>query len=394
MTSLVSEKVQQAIQILREQEVDLWLTYVRETSLGSDPVLPMIYGLDLTWGSALMITRSGETIAIVGGLEAEAARRTGAYQTVIPYTQSFRPVFLETLQKLNPKQIAINYSIDDVVADGLHHGLYLNLVDMLSGTPFAGRLMPAEKIIRALRGRKLSDEVERIRQAIETTRQIYAETFAFTHPGLTERQVGEFMHSQLAKYGVEPAWDIHNCPAVNAGPESMMGHSGPTDLAIQPGQIVHFDFGVKQNEYCSDIQRLMYFLAADEKRPPDPVLHGFNTAVRSIQAAVEAMKPGKPGWEIDQIARQIVVEAGYPEFPHALGHQLGRAAHDGAGLLGPKWERYGDTPDYPIETGQVYTVEPSLFVPAYGIVGLEEDVMVTETGTVYLGEPQTELIVK
>ena len=89
---------------------------------------------------------------------------------------------------------------------------------------------------------------------------------------------------------------------------------------------------------------------------------GFDTIVLAIQEAVKAMKPGVTGKNIDAIARDIVTGAGYPEFKYALGHQLGREAHDGGALLGPKWEKYGNLPDMPLEAGQIFTVEPGLMV--------------------------------
>lgn len=394
MESLVQEKVQQAIHILQEMNVDLWLTFVRETRAGSDPVLPLIYGLDLTWQSALILTRTGERIAIVGRLEAEAARRMGAYENVIYYDQSIRPELLKLLERIKPRQIAINYSMNDVLADGLTHGMYQLLCQYLEGTPYLPRLVSAEKPNSALRGRKTQQEVERIREAIQTTFMIFERTYNHIKVGMTEREVSEFMHAQLEESGVQPAWDWLNCPTVNTGPESAIGHVGPTELKIAPGHIVHFDFGVLQDEYCSDIQRVVYFLHPGEKTPPPEVKHGFDTIRKAIQDAVDAIKPGVTGKTIDQIARRTIIEAGYPEYPYGTGHQMGRLVHDGAGILGPDWERYGNTPNYLLEAGQVYTIEPGLAVAGYGYIGIEEDVMVTSIGAEYLGSPQSELIVK
>jgi len=394
MSTLVQEKVKQAIGILNEKNIDCWLTFVRETPASGDPVLPLIYGHNLTWQSALILTLAGESYAILGAFEAETARRTGAYTTVIPYHNSIRRSLLHTLERIDPGKIAINYSKNDVLADGLGHGLYQLLVDYFVDTPWEQRLISAEELISALRGRKTPNEIKRIRAAIDTTEKIYAQVFDYAQVGMTEAQVSDFMHAQLQEFGVQPAWDYMNCPTVNAGPESPVGHVGPGDIRIERGHLMHLDFGVLQDEYCSDIQRVVYFLGPQESSPPEPVLHGFNTVVRAIQAAVKAMKPGILGKEVDAIARQIVTGAGYEEFKYATGHQLGRLAHDGAGILGPEWERYGDTPNFPLEAGQVYTIEPGLMVPGYGYVGLEEDVLVTESGAEFLSDPQVELILR
>jgi Xaa-Pro aminopeptidase len=395
MSNLVHEKVSQALALLQEKNVDLWITFVRETSAGGDPVLPLIYGDgDLTWQSALILSRGGERLAIVGRFDAEAVKTGGAYPTVVPYDESIRPAILEVLERLDPQQIALNYSADDVLADGLSHGLYQLFTGYLAGTPFADRLVSAQEILGALRGRKTPAEIARIRAAIETTATIYQRTFAFVQPRMSERQIGGFMQDQLEALGVGPAWNLGHCPTVNAGPDSPVGHIGQTEQTIERGQLLHFDFGVQQDGYCSDIQRVVYLLAPGEKAPPAEVQRGFDTVVRAVQAAVEAMRPGVLGKDVDAAARGVVTSAGYPEFKYATGHQLGRFAHDGGALLGPEWDRYGDSPRQPLEAGQVYTVEPGLAVPGYGYVGLEEDVLVTDSGAEFLGPPQTELILR
>ena len=394
MSNLVQLKVNQAIEILKEKRIDLWLTFVRETSAGGDPVIPLIYGHDLTWQSALMITRKGETYAILGHFEAETARNTGAYQTIVPYHDAISRSLLHTLERIYPRQIALNYSRNDVHADGLSHGLYQLLIDYFDDTPWEQRIVSAESIIGALRGRKLPEEIARIRAAIKTTEEIYERTFATIEEGMTEREISQFMQAQLAEFGVEAAWELEHCPIVGAGPGSPVGHVGPTDTPIKRGQIVHFDFGVRQEGYCSDIQRVVYFLDGHEESPPEEVQKGFNTVIRAIEEAVKVMKPGITGVEVDRVARGVITSEGYPEYKYATGHHLGRSAHDGAGILGPLWERYGETPNYALEAGNVFTVEPGLMVPGYGYIGVEEDVLVTESGTEFLSTPQTELILR
>jgi Xaa-Pro aminopeptidase len=98
------------------------------------------------------------------------------------------------------------------------------------------------------------------------------------------------------------------------------------------------------------------------------------------------------GREIDSIVRDYIVGKGFEEYPHALGHQVGRSTHDGAGLLCPEWERYGTLPYLKVEENQVYTLEPRINIPGYGVATIEEIIVVREDGGEFLSDPQQELI--
>jgi len=89
----------------------------------------------------------------------------------------------------------------------------------------------------------------------------------------------------------------------------------------------------------------------------------------------------------------MLLKKGFDEFPHALGHQIGRYVHDGGALLGPPWPRYKNTPFYELKENQVFTLEPSLMVKNFGAVGIEEDVIITKDGAKYLSHLQEEIIV-
>lgn len=391
--SLIQEKVNQAIQILKEQDIDLWLTFVRETSGVRDPVLDFLIGdNDLTWPSALILTKQGDKIVIAGNLEKEAIERMNVYSEVIGYDTAVSGILRETIARLNPDRIAVNTSRNNVHADGLTHAMYEFLVEYLARTPYTERLISAEPIINALRGRKTQTELARIQKAVEITDEIYKKTFAFIKVGMTEIEIANYMHGLMKEYGVGYAWPRENNPAVNSGPNKVVGHNGPSEIKIERGHVIHFDFGVKYEDYCSDIQRVAYVLREGETEAPVEVQRGFITIRTAIEKSREAMKACVTGNSIDTISREIVTDSGYPEYKYALGHQLGRVAHDGGALLGPLWEKYGDSPNQLLEVGQVYTLEPGLAVPNYGYIGLEEDVVLTEEGALYIGDPQREIV--
>jgi Xaa-Pro aminopeptidase len=388
---IVREKLDQAVGILQEKEIDLWLTFVRETSQVKDPCLDLLLGLDLTWISALMVSRTGERIAIVGRFDADNVRRMGGYTTVVGYDQSIREPLLEHLSRLNPRQVALNFSESDPAADGLTHGLYRVLTKMLSGTEYGRCLVSAEALVGALRGRKSPAEVAHIQAAVRAAETVFRRAGGLIRPGMTEREVARLFHDTTRQEGLEPAWEADYCPAVTAGPASPVGHAMPGDFTVERGHLLQVDFGVRREGFVSDLQRTWYVLAEGETTPPPEVLAGWQAARGALEAGRAALRPGVRGWEVDQAARQALVQAGYPEFMHAFGHHVGRCAHDGATVLGPRWEKYGTSIEGVVEPGNVFAIELGVQVPGRGYVGCEEDVLVTPQGAEYLSEPQVEL---
>jgi len=388
---LIREKVDQATAILNEFDVDLWLTFVRETSLSPDPTLELILGMDMVWHSAFLLSRDGQHKAIVGYYDAENVRRTGAYSQVLDYHHGIGDSLRALLREIDPRQLAVNYSISDVAADGLSHGMYLALQHMLEGTPYGSRLISAERLAAALRGRKSPTEIERVRQAIHTTQALFDEVEQFAQPGMTQRQIAAFVQLRIDDMSLGYAWDKPYNPIVTCGPNSAIGHAAPGDVVLERGHTLHLDLGVKENDYCADLQRMWYVLDEGETRAPDEVQRAFDAVYGALRAGEAALKPGVPGWKVDEAARRYIVEQGYDEYMHGFGHLLGRVAHDGATVLAPRWERYAGICDLPVEAGNIFTLELHVVVPHRGVMSLEEDVLVSQDGVEYLSDPQTAL---
>jgi Xaa-Pro aminopeptidase len=390
--SIQREKLAQAVDILRELDLDCWITFVRETLHNADPALGLVLGVNMTWQAAFIITQSGEKIAIVGRYDTDSVKESGAYDEIIGYDQSIQPDLIRVLERIAPRQIALNYSESDSAADGLAHGMFLTLQRYFEGKPW--QIVSAEMLLNKLRGRKTSSEVARIRAAIALTEKVIDSVTGMLRPGLSEKEISQFVHGEFKKAGVVPSWDENYCPTVTVGPDSPVGHTPASDqYRTQPGYLVRIDLGVILDHYISDIQRVWYLQPKDEAEIPYPVRHAFDSVRGAILAAAEVLKPGVKGHVVDDAARAYITEMGYPEYKHAVGHGIGRTVHDGSTLLGPRWERYGNSPEGIVEVGNCYTLELGVHVSGYGLVSLEEDVMVTENGLEWLGNPQTDLIV-
>ena len=392
MINIMKEKIAQIPHILAEKNIDMWLTFVRESDTMKDPAMDIFIDRGVTWQSAFIFTKSGEKIVIVGSLDADNIKDSGLYEDVRTYVASIRDTLKQAITQLNPQTIAINRSSNDVMSDGLTCGMFQTLFSILEGTGFENNFVDSAPIINALRGRKTKTETERIKKAIEITEEIFEMVTKNVKAGMTEKEVADMILRDVEKRELTTAWDQHHCPGVFATVEAADAHASPSDRQITKGSVMHIDFGVKYKGYCSDLQRTWYFLADGETQAPEQVKKAFDTVKNSIQESFKAIKPGVEGRAIDKISRDVITTQGFNEYPHALGHQVGRSTHDGAGLFCPEWERYGTLPYLKIEEGQVYTLEPRINLNDYGVVTMEEIIQITNNGAEFLSHPQTELI--
>lgn len=396
MSELTREKLGQASGLVRESGVHVWMTFVRETGEGSDPVLPFICETGLVWISALMVGRDGRKVACVGNYDADPLIHSGDWDEVVPYVQGIREPLIEILSRWIPldeaPRIAVNFSEDDEKADGLTHGMYRLLCSHLAGTRFEGCLESADRIVSRLRGIKTPSEIARLRKAVAVTDTLYASIPSRLHLGRDERSLYDQIQGEIDRNGWGYGWSRAGNPIVNFGPDSMIGHGVPSSsILLEPGQLVHLDLGVIVDGYSSDIQRVWYVAHPGETELPSDLANGLAAVTGAIQAGASVLRPGVCGYEVDAAARAFLVAAGYPEYLHALGHQVGRVAHDGGTLLGPRWERYGNRPEIAVEEGEVYTLELGVTLPGRGYLGLEEMVRVGAEGVEWLSDPQTSI---
>jgi Xaa-Pro aminopeptidase len=366
---ILHEKAEQAQSLLAETGLDCWLTLARETELHPDPGVEMVVGTNVVRNSAFLLAANGERIAIVANFDTSAVRGKGVFREVIGYDEDIREPLLTALKRLDPQKIGLNYSTSDVTADGLTHGHWLLLQQLLGATPYLDRLTSAAPLLSRLRGRKTRTEIARIRSAVQLTERIVDSITPQVRLGVSERDLARFVHACFAEHGVSPAWSADGCPIVNSGPASDAGHTYPSEsIRVEAGLLVHIDLGVRLDGYCSDLQRMWYVLRSSESAPPADVQRAVDAVVAAIDSAAAVLRPGAI----------------------AVGHGLGRAVHDGGTMLGPRWPCYGRNVDAIVEAGNVFTLE--LGVPtSAGILGLEEDVLVTPDGCEFLSTRQREL---
>lgn len=385
-STITKEKIEFATTVLQSADVDVWLTFVWEGRINPDPILEYIAPPVGTL-SAFIITRWGEHTAIIGRSDLHAVQQLGVYR-ILTYDESIRELLYATLHAHQPRQIAINYSQDDVTADGLTHGLYQTLREILQEDGLRERLVSAEAIISTIRGCKSPTEQTLLQRAGKTATRLCDEVEQFVMVGMNQAEIAAFVHERLDRMGLGYAWDKERNPLVTCGPHSPLGYVAPAQVVLEHGHLLQIHFGLKQEGYCAELRRVWYVLGRHEKEAPREIRHAFEAVRGALEAGRAALQCGAQGWEVDESARMSLIAQGYPDYKLPLGHLIGRSTPDGATLLASRSYKMAHRP---ILNQQTFVLQLHTFVPEHGLLALGENLITTPNGAHYLCPPQTEL---
>lgn len=387
---LIKAKHGQAAGLMEEFGLDCWLVqFARETGLRPDPT-DYLVGMSVTWPSAFLLRADGRSAAVLATGDQALCESIGVWDEIHPYVTGPSEALLGVLDDWAPKRIGVTWDRSDNLGDGITHGMLLELQALLAGTPYADRLVSAGPLAAAVRSRKLPVEIEGIARAVRATEDVLERIEReLLRPGARAIDVQRAVQGWIVAAGWGFAWEMEGNPMVDFGaPEGPLGHMPPGDAQLQPGQLAHVDIGIVVDGFASDLQRLWYLPEPGETDVPPEVQRAFQAVADAVETAVESLSPGARGHEVDAAARALIIARGYPEPQFAMGHHVGRVAHDAGGVLGPLWERYGDLPRFEVVAGNVFAVETGLLVEGRGLVALEEQVAVEASGPRYISRPQ------
>ncbi len=224
----------------------------------------------------------------------------------------------------------------------------------------------ASSALAALRMRKDSAEVQKMRQAVQIAEAAFEATVPLLRIGMTEKEVAAELMVQLLRHGSQA--ELPFSPIVSAGPNSANPHASPTDRRLRAGDLLVIDWGASFDGYVSDLTRT---LAIGEVQEEYVAIHSI---VQEANAAGRAAaRPNMPCAEVDRAARAVIESAGYGAFfIHRTGHGLGLEAHEEPYIRSDNLQL--------LDVGMAFTVEPGIYLPNRNGVRIEDNVVITPTG--------------
>ena len=301
------------------------------------------------WSGTLLVTRDATLILADSRYTEQAAMEAPGWElvpTAGPIHQDLPPVLLEREIASLGMEAAVVTHADWTALAAAAPGVEQHAIDE--------ELVP----LRVLKSR---DEVEAITRACALTDACFEHLIGFVRAGMTEQEVAWELESFFRANGAE---GLAFEPLVLAGPRAAMPHGRASRARVEPGNVLLIDFGCSVDGYRSDMTRTAF--VGDV---PDDVRRWHRAVYDAQRAAIEALRPGVNGQDVDAIARTRIEEEGVEPYGHGLGHGIGLETHEP-----PQLRR--STP-YTIEPGMVFSIEPGIYLP--GITGIRiEDIVALE----------------
>ncbi len=295
---------------------------------------------------------------------------------IVPVDRTYDETLVALVKRLQPRRLGI---------EGNH--VPVNRANQLtSSIGTAIELVPTDSVIEALRIIKDAHEIDMLRRGAQLLSPVAIDIIQDAKPGMKEQELAAKIDWRIKSAGFE------RCSfetIVASGPNSALPHAHPGERVLREGDLVVLDFGGVYGGYCVDLTRTV---ALGE--PNAEMARVFQAVLDAQRAAIAAVKPGVRAGDIDAAARETLALHGLAEaFGHSTGHGLGVEIHE-TPRIGPRRQAAGDAPaprDEAIEPGMVFTIEPGAYLPGWGGVRIEDDVLVTSDGVEVLTNVPTSL---
>jgi Xaa-Pro dipeptidase len=338
----------------------------------TDPQLDMtfFYLTGLTGGlfesTSILVHKDGNMEMFLPWLEEETAKKCDAELHVFKSREERWNVLAEELKPY--KRLGINYK--EITHDN---------VQMLKKHHPSAEFTNIAEAIRKTRLIKDDAEIELMKRSCDISSRAAENIVDYLKPGVKEYEIAAELAYMMQKMG---AGDVGFETISAFGPNSTEAHYHSGDVALKDGDIVLLDYGAKYQKYISDITRT--FVCGRSSPELDEM---YTTVLEMQRVALDLIKEGANGKDVDAAVRRHIDGTKYKgRFTHSTGHSIGLATHDG-GVL-------SHLTDQPLKEGMVFTVEPGVYIPDFGGVRIEDDVLVKKNGLEILtSAPKEELIV-
>ena len=311
----------------------------------------------------LFITKNSQYILTDG-------RYATAVKTLIPDYKLIEISRKQSVAKIF-KKLVIKHKINTVgfEGDNISHLEHKKLVKIFSKMSHID--------VDSIRVTKSSDEISKIEKACKLGDKTFEYILKIIHLGISEKEMANEIEIFIKKQGA----DVSFLPLIAFGENSAKPHHLPTAKQLDKNSIILLDFGIKLNDYCSDMSRTIFFGSANAE-----LKKMYNTVLEAQRMAINSLIKQMSASKIDKIVRNYIISQGYKTIPHGLGHGIGLKVHEGPRLSAVSKDI--------LKEGMVFSVEPGIYIPNFGGVRIEDLVVLTKNGPrILTHSPKTLIII-